>query len=415
MKRAIAIAALLVGSVVGMLAFDAPQTASANGGPHGDYTATTDYCAGCHRAHEALSSAKLLKQSDTVTLCTACHNGTGSRLDVLDGMRLDANKAARPAWDSGTSKWQVSTVDMAASAFEGTLNGGGFEFLGTITAGTPDVHVQNPVKSTHMDVTPNAATTAATATSDEPWGYAGTGATRGDWANGTATGGTDPTNTGLRPDVTFIGALACASCHNPHGNTNYRMLNISVNGYAVNVKAKDGGTVRADEGGNRGLEGTPVTGKYTQDYYYSGGQNLGATVTDSEANIASFCSACHTAYPSNSATTGLLANSVTHFRHKTEIALNATWVGCGSTCANATQNPEDGTAPKFTTKLRLADNATTANEVVTCLTCHRAHGSAASMSGNALLGTGTQGGGFTNDSSLLYLDNRGVCEVCHQW
>lgn len=410
MKRAIAIAALLVGGVVAMLAFDAPETASANGGPHGDYTATTDRCAGCHRAHSALASDFLLKKSDAVTLCTSCHNGTGSRLDVLDGLKLNANKAARPLWN--VTRWEVSAADITAD-IQGTLLGGGFDYVGTSAA-------QNPVKSTHMDVTVNAATTAAAATADQPWGFVSDG-TRATYAAGGITpgDGTTPKNTGQRAAATSIPALECVSCHDPHGSSNYRILNDTVNGFAVNVKAQVTlGTRVADEGA-RGLETGAPADKYTGDHYYSGGQNLGAVITDTQSNIASFCSACHTAYPSDDAMAGLIAGGVTHFRHKTEAAIAGRVGPGGSKCGTPTGNcthPENTGLGGLT--LRLADTNATANEVVTCLTCHRAHGTAAGMTGYALTSEGTQNtgaGGVATDSSLLYLDNRGVCQVCHQW
>ena len=45
---------------------------------------------------------------------------------------------------------------------------------------------------------------------------------------------------------------------------------------------------------------------------------------------------------------------------------------------------------------------------LTCLTCHYAHGTSAAATGNAITEAKTQ------DSALLYLDNRGVCQQCHQ-
>jgi mono/diheme cytochrome c family protein len=64
----------------------------------------------------------------------------------------------------------------------------------------------------------------------------------------------------------------------------------------------------------------------------------------------------------------------------------------------------------------------TDDDEVTCLTCHRAHGSEAAMAGNARIGVKTRLGITTqgrnaaedmDDSVLLRIPNRGVCETCH--
>ena len=47
--------------------------ASANAGPHGGYTATTDECAGCHRAHTAAADNLLINTGGTTAVCMACH------------------------------------------------------------------------------------------------------------------------------------------------------------------------------------------------------------------------------------------------------------------------------------------------------------------------------------------------------
>ena len=62
MKRLVvaAVAAVVLVLLVSGLAF-------ADGGPHGGYTATTDACAGCHRAHTA-AAAKLLIDTEADSL-----------------------------------------------------------------------------------------------------------------------------------------------------------------------------------------------------------------------------------------------------------------------------------------------------------------------------------------------------------
>ena len=49
--------------------------ASADNGPHGGFTATTDACAGCHRAHTAQFGSNALLITDPEDLCMSCHGG----------------------------------------------------------------------------------------------------------------------------------------------------------------------------------------------------------------------------------------------------------------------------------------------------------------------------------------------------
>jgi len=48
-----------------------------------------------------------------------------------------------------------------------------------------------------------------------------------------------------------------------------------------------------------------------------------------------------------------------------------------------------------------------------CMTCHLPHGASTEMVGNADNG-GLPGETSATDSALLRIDNRGVCQVCHQ-
>lgn len=68
---------ILLGAIT-FIAFQYPVPAQANGGPHGDYIATTDACAGCHRTHTANNARLLPTAANDNALCFACHNGTGA-------------------------------------------------------------------------------------------------------------------------------------------------------------------------------------------------------------------------------------------------------------------------------------------------------------------------------------------------
>lgn len=291
--------------------------ASANGGPHGGYTATTDACAGCHRAHTAVGP-KLLVQTSTFALCTSCHgnSGTGADSNVIDGIWLEGRNATDTTGDANT-------------AINANLLGGGFT---------------------------NYKLVATTSNHD----VAGT--VLNAWGNGV--------NRGVSATLGAGNELDCASCHDPHGSGNYRIINATVNGVAVSVQ-------QVDEG---------VAKDYDTEQWGTG--------------QSSFCAACHNSY------------------HKT-------LAGQGSTLDNGTYTHriDMANAPAVETvgfggyTLPLGETGTQ-NRVV-CQTCHLPHGTSAAMSGFASGtydpdGAGPMGPVPAGDSSLLRIDNRGVCEVCHQ-
>ena len=291
-------------------------TASANGGPHGGYTATTDTCAGCHRAHTA-TGPKLLVETSTYALCMSCHGttGTGADTDVQDGYFLSTRSP--------------STVGTANTTDTASLLGGGFDFYKTA-----------PTTSNH-----NVSGTILNA-----------------WGNGV--------NRGLTATLGAGNELDCASCHNPHGSTNYRIINETVNSAAVTVTQVD---------------------EAAKDY-------------DTEqwaVNQSNICAACHSSYHVTSAGSGSDAAMVASggYTHRVDMAYTY----------GANANPE---TVGYTDSSLVNVKVPLAGTTVVCQTCHLPHGSSAAMTGFA---NGTQPGNTTStDSALLRLDNRAVCEACHQ-
>lgn len=292
--------------------------ASANGGPHGGYTPTTDACAGCHRTHTA-TGAQLLVQNSTFALCMSCHGtaGTGADTNVEDGFFLSTRSA--------------STVGTANTTDNAPLLGGGFTNYNA--AATTSSH----------DVT-NTVTDA--------------------WGNGV--------NRGAVAALAAGEALNCASCHDPHGNTNYRIIKGTINGVAVTVTQVDEGAAK--------------------DY-------------DSEnwpADMSNVCAACHGTYHVTTAGSGSDAVEAANggYTHRVDMPFNY----------GGNVNPETVGFGGF--------NLPLAGTQVVCQTCHLPHGSSAAMTGFAdggPTGAGVAPGNTTaTDSALLRLDNRGVCEVCHQ-
>lgn len=319
---------VIITAAVLVLALVTGSAAMANGGPHGGYTATTDGCAGCHRAHTA-TAAGLLMVSGTYELCWSCHSNTGlgANTNVEDGYYLSSRDDAGGDYDHG-----VNTGDNSP------LLGGGFANYRGV-----------PVTSLH-EVDPTVA-------SDQAWG------------NGVARGSA----------ATLVdGIIDCASCHDPHGSPNYRIMHVSVNSSVVAIAQVDEGTEK--------------------DY---GTEQWGA-------GTSTICVACHGAYHVTRSGSGSdnsdvgenldYGGDVSTFAHRVDMSY--AWGG--------NTNPEDGwTDPYGDGPYYLPLGESGDGDNVVCMTCHFPHGTPASMT---LLAEGP----YTNDSALLRLDNRGVCEVCHQ-
>jgi len=309
-----------------MVAFAAAGKVTANGGPHGGFTATSDACAGCHRTHTAAGPGLLIDAS-TYQLCITCHGSTvtGANTNVMDGKYTNRNTN--------------STMGQPNTAINGDLLGGGFVSYKGVG-----------VTSSH-DMT-------------------GAGNTVNAWGNGA-------TARGFASAISDTNGFSCASCHDPHGSTNYRILKISVNGSPVVVGLTDEGALK----------------DYDTENWGSG--------------QSSICRACHFAYHQTAANQGSTVNGGT-YTHRVDMSYLYT-------NPLITQvNPE--TIGYGGQKLPLALTGT--SNLVVCQTCHIPHGSSSQMTGFAnggpTLNGSIPGETTATDSALLRLDNRAVCEACHQ-
>jgi predicted CXXCH cytochrome family protein len=416
--------------------------AFANFGPHGGYADDTDSCAGCHRAHTSFStlgwtdnlggeraSALLVSAAATRTdFCYACHGdgAPGASTNVQMGIFDSGPTAGLPT----SASPNPATFAVSNSSYDTTLNGGGFQELGGNSA--------SPVMSAHdMNRTTDIQGPLVR------WGYV------------------DPT--GGQSGVSEMSSFTCASCHDPHGSSNYRLLKDSVNG--VTVGGYDGSndpspTVLSNEQGyptggfRKGAGGKVDITNYTPNY--TSAQIRWKSVNE---NISTWCAACHTAYAQDTSDYnygvfeswgtssgvlpdgGLVGNKTRH-RHLINVTL----------ATNMNQDPSDnaltvpllndnglpldmalGTSSASATSTKYWDK----NGYIGCLTCHRAHGSQATMKDWAVsklattpvgaapvkvdVGETSQTAGYNNplgvapnySQALLRFDNRGVCERCH--
>lgn len=402
------------------LSFMIGSVALANNGPHGNYTVDTDQCAGCHRAHTADSgvtwvdsqggarSALLYGAPSSVMTdyCYTCHGdgAPGAGTDVQNGI-FDSSQGTLYAGDSVT---------------DGTLNGGGFDMIGGSLTGSD-------VESSHvLD------------------------------ANGIyAWGDTKAYDSATHDGGTTIW-MDCTSCHDPHGSSNYRILNDTVNGNKVGGYNGSNATpwVISAETGYPG--GNLTTGGFDLDTLYPGydpnytTQSLGNDTSKPNKNMSGWCGACHgaymlrsSAYDAGDGANGVWVDSVTRHRHPVNVTVWAMSSDAGAarvgdreiniTIANQETRWGAGNAIELPLEDNVSfgtQNAVDSRDVIGCLTCHRAHGTEATMTGwadaaldtdnggNVVIegpntNTGSDGVSPSNDGALLRADNRGVCERCH--
>jgi predicted CXXCH cytochrome family protein len=344
-------------------------------------------CAGCHRAHTA--KAEYLLKVAQPQLCYSCHaDGGGASTNVVSGVIMDTSQA---------------------------LRGGGFEkaLIGSALA-TKDTGAVDPA-------------TGRIATSNQTIPVLGAGVTT--TSKHLIDGVTAGTAYGNGTDASGAGkslTLECGSCHDPHGNGNYRVLRpIPVDsGYAVHeLKAAipavvdNPATPLVDEtaaavpavmspaAGIKIPDATSYT--YTTANYWLSGDSLvpndpTATLTGTKKatdlaadgyinNIANWCTTCHTRYLAVSGSYG-----------KARVGTNAA-----------------GQDTNFTYQHR--SDANYKGSAANCITCHVSHGSNATMTGSALT-VANPGAALTAfgdattssaDSKLLRVDNRGTCAMCH--
>jgi predicted CXXCH cytochrome family protein len=444
---------LLAGAALWLFLLAIPAFADA--GPHiqGQFSATPAECAGCHRAHSG-TAPDLLKQA-MPNLCYSCHGAgaTGSILDVQDGAAF--------------SPGQAHVAGATAGSFAGALRGGGFDYALINTAD------QNGSRLATIGVR-----TAGVATSSN---HSVDGSAVTMWG----AGANSPTSTGGTADV----ALTCGSCHDQHGNGQYRILRetphdtagvagsniVQINDVTSKVYTTtnygQAGTFNSNDSQALNANGSSLQYDYATQTW---------TGTFAEAS-SRWCTTCHTRYMgfrgsagNLTTTSGGTGDAVFPFKHasrnlvdpnnpgaassgvltpvntgafvdpgvSTGTLLPGAVIGCyASGAASATQiiyrgvavlvgtsssGPNDCTyygTGTLSNRSGLAGSSTGRDPLTTissgaprCISCHVSHGSPALMS--TLITSQTspgidQGGTPFLDSTLLRLDQRGVCMACH--
>lgn len=317
---------------------------------HGQFTATTDACAGCHVAHAAQGS-KLLKAGPTQTqFCFLCHGDSAisAPYDVKNGL-----------------------TSVSGVAYPST--GGGF--------------VQQY----------NGSTETAVTSRHNVWGLVGESGSVVDEAYKVfvVPGGTN----GLTGD-----GFVCSSCHDPHGGG----ATPDASGYVTgSATAPNPRLLRK----SITVQDSAYTDLYVSfkvesvgTFTYQGVSSGVYRVTEYKSGSTKWCGACHNRFKNsigddNITGAGHATRYFDMWRHPMQVhAVLPT----GSDGSVATGTPlETGTSGVGGTP-----------DYVACLTCHRAHATTATMAGWALNWL-RDGGGTGTTSALLRMDSRGVCYNCH--
>ncbi|MDO8612021.1 MAG: cytochrome c3 family protein [Dehalococcoidia bacterium] len=347
---------LIVAAALAFLAMPT-GTAQADGGPHiKGWGATPDGCAACHRAHRG--SAEVLLVEEQELLCGSCHgnDAMGSALNVMAGTNEADGGAMRAG---GFESARIDTDDPSLSPAVVTI----------LTLPSPGEAAQSKHSVDH------SAQTA--------WAY----------------GPIDPVaNAGLAGFP-----LACGKCHDPHGNGNYRILRTipadtvstrsAVPAWWVKLWNDTNGDGRITTGEDVFLDDENPKQYSTTDYWnftytdqwYDTNADGRADTETSGRRVGQWCTTCHTRYLAPSGAYEVdSGDAIFKFRHATDPSTR-------SASATSPARPKS------------------------CLQCHVAHGSnatAGAYSGAVEQPNGGPGTGLT-DSRLLKMNNRGICQKCH--
>lgn len=267
----------------------------------------------------------------------------------------------------------------------GALRGGGFDFA-MIDAGnaTKDL-VWNAARGSFSSTNQNIGVLSSkVATTSNHLSGQNTV-----WGNGPLTGTVNPGTV-----TTSSTKLECGSCHDPHGNGNYRILKPVPNNAPSGTTPVTIPDTTVKEYTTTNYWVAADKNAYDGDVNFRTNQYLGATgitnptpvlktlsgtttVDKYLANVAAWCTTCHTRY----------------------LAPSGSW---GSSSGDAV----------FTYR-HTGDNVTAmVGNNRNCIQCHVAHGSNAAMSAESAV---EWPGGTTKstDSRLLRVSERGMCLMCH--
>lgn len=216
------------------------------------------------------------------------------------------------------------------------------------------------------------------------------------------------------PHGTETGALAltCVSCHTPHTGPNYRLLRRQPPGTTGDIAVTWNGPWTDDSQTATGGEYLA----YTEKDFDLGTAGVQQYTKNYKAGIAAFCTACHsrylTAVDPTAYNPGDTYGSRPRYRHGVDLPITAGYTGVNG-------RYYDGVNINLNVSLPLEDigaDGRSSDDHLTCLSCHRGHGTDAQMAGVYTKLSGTERGGLPSgeDSILLRQNDRDMCVACHK-
>ena len=368
-------------AAVPVFADGGPHVASVNNGTAG---VNADSCAGCHRAHTA-QGEYLLVESSASASCLTCHGSTGlgATTDVENGVQYTLGTTEVRGGQvlgylraGGFVNARIGSNETVRIGYD--RGGGAISQLAKVPVRTAG---SQPVTSVHIrnvQGVPGVADTIA-------------------WGNGPNT---------LTPDAGPSVEVECATCHNPHGNGQYRILNPMPDPAettpdqfvpaAADALVTDAALPGANDTRNYTIIQT-LNGTGTLTASQVAGLSLPATAGDYWRRRVPWNQSSGT---SNDAPNG---QSATFYSQ-----ISAWCLTCHTRYVSRGWDVEE---PDAVYKYRHTSAASSRN----CITCHVAHGSNAQMTGFNSATMDFPGGlnAPVGDSRLLKIDNRGTCQACH--
>lgn len=314
------------------------------------------YCAGCHTMHNTNGNnglvdpsgqgyPYLLKYANATDLCLSCHATSRGAVWMADPMA--------PGPERGPGNFAFLLED---NINDGRLGGA------------------NPIpgwRAGHTVISPSRGTVA-------------------DALNPISPGGNYPAS-----------QLGCTSCHNPHGNQNYRLL------YGVGERAEPGNFSYTQPAPV--AEGLPFSG--------AGSSETNSNHIAYKSGMSGWCSNCHGNFHQND----------TQYRHPSGVGMSSAIQNIYNTY-NGTMDQNGGSpATAYLAQVAFEDPdmlitstaGPDANSKVSCISCHRAHASSAQNSGRWDFNVtffqqdGVESGSYVMPQTYNSPNQRSMCNKCH--
>jgi cytochrome c553 len=192
---------------------------------------------------------------------------------------------------------------------------------------------------------------------------------------GHSLGVTNETAAGSNPIVTFADGLTCVSCHDAHGNDNYRNLQSSV-GNATSIK------VTFQNAAYSGVSSIFQVAVNPTSIHYSTG-NIQYRKDNTVDGLSQWCKGCHTNFhgsggdPNVGGTPTGDTNSADAewLRHPTIDVTFAEGVTNQHIDSSGWFSDYASRLPVVSTSNQIPGTSSTSDNQVACITCHKAHGS----------------------------------------